>query len=113
MALLFYYHAADGLNAHDLSCFFTFFVFLQFWNMFNAKAYLTGRSAFADLKNCKSFLWVSLLILIGQYLIVTFGGTMFNVIPLPWTDWLTIFGVTSLVLWIGELFRLFAKKTVE
>lgn len=109
MALLFYYHAEDGLSAHDLSCFFTFFVFLQFWNMFNAKAFLTGRSAFADLKHCQSFLWVSLCILVGQYLIVTFGGSMFQVVPLPWTDWLTIFAVTSLVLWIGELARLFLK----
>ena len=73
MGLLFYFHAQDGLTPHDLSWFFSFFVMLQFWNMFNAKAFMEGRSAFANLKDSKSFLLVALLILIGQYLIVTFG----------------------------------------
>ena len=84
MGLLFYFHAQDGLTPHDLSWFFSFFVMLQFWNMFNAKAFMEGRSAFANLKDSKSFLLVALLILIGQYLIVTFGGEMFSVIPCPW-----------------------------
>lgn len=107
--LIYFYH--DGaLNAHDLSWFFTFFVMLQFWNMFNAKAFMTGKSAFANLKESKSFLWVAFLILVGQYLIVTFGGEMFNVTPLPWTDWAIIISSTSIVLWIGELIRIFNKK---
>lgn len=106
MALLFYFHASDGLSPHDLSWFFTFFVMLQFWNMFNAKAFMEGTSAFAHLKESKSFLLVALLILVGQYLIVTFGGEMFNVVPLSWQDWGVIVGSTSLVLWIGELIRL-------
>ena len=107
--LIYFYH--DGaLNAHDLSWFFTFFVMLQFWNMFNAKAFMTGKSAFANLKESKSFLWVAFLILAGQYFIVTFGGEMFNVTPLPWTDWTIIISSTSIVLWIGELIRIFNKK---
>lgn len=106
MTLLFYFHASDGLSPHDLSWFFTFFVMLQFWNMFNAKAFMEGTSAFAHLKESKSFLLVALLILVGQYLIVTFGGEMFNVVPLSWQDWGVIVGSTSLVLWIGELIRL-------
>lgn len=107
--LLHFYH--DGaLNAHDLSWFFTFFVMLQFWNIFNAKAFMTGKSAFANMKESKSFLWVAFFILAGQYLIVTFGGEMFNVTPLPWTDWAIIIATTSIVLWIGELIRLFNKK---
>lgn len=106
MALLFYFHASEGLSPHDLSWFFTFFVMLQFWNMFNAKAFREGASAFAHLKESKSFLLVALLILVGQYLIVTFGGEMFNVVPLSWKDWGVIVGSTSLVLWIGELIRL-------
>ena len=106
MGLLFYFHAQDGLTPHDLSWFFSFFVMLQFWNMFNAKAFMEGRSAFANLKDSKSFLLVALLILIGQYLIVTFGGEMFSVIPLSLRDWVIIIGSSSLVLWIGELFRL-------
>jgi Ca2+-transporting ATPase len=107
--LIYFYH--DGaLNGHDLSWFFTFFVMLQFWNMFNAKAFMTGKSAFANLKESKSFLWVAFLILAGQYSIVTFGGEMFNVTPLPWTDWAIIIASTSIVLWIGELIRIFNKK---
>ena len=109
MGLLFYFHAQDGLTPHDLSWFFSFFVMLQFWNMFNAKAFMEGRSAFANLKDSKSFLLVALLILIGQYLIVTFGGEMFSVIPLSLKDWAIIIGSSSLVLWIGELFRLFKR----
>lgn len=105
MGLLFYFHAQDGLSPHDLSWFFTFFVMLQFWNMFNAKAFMDGKSAFANLKESKSFLLVALLILIGQYLIVTFGGPMFNVIPLSWKDWGFLIASSSLVLWIGEIVR--------
>lgn len=105
MGLLFYFHAQDGLSPHDLSWFFTFFVMLQFWNMFNAKAFMEGKSAFAHLKESKSFLLVALLILVGQYLIVTFGGPMFNVIPLSWKDWGLLIGSSSFVLWIGEIAR--------
>ena len=109
MGLLLHFHASEGLSAHDLSWFFSFFVMLQFWNMFNAKAFMDGRSAFADLKDSKSFLFVAALILVGQYLIVTFGGAMFNVIPLSWTDWGLIIGSSSLVLWVGEIARLIKK----
>ena len=110
MGLLLYFHATEGLSAHDLSWFFSFFVMLQFWNMFNAKAFMEHRSAFANLKESKGFLFVALLILIGQYLIVTFGGEMFSVIPLSLKDWGIIIGSTSLVLWIGEIARLFQKR---
>ena len=101
----------DGiLHDHELSLFFTTFVLLQFWNMFNAKAFMTGKSAFANMKESKSFLWVAALILIGQYLIVTFGGDMFNAVPLSWSEWSIIFCSTSIVLWIGELIRIFNKN---
>ncbi len=105
MGLLLRFHAEDGLSPHDLSWFFTFFVMLQFWNMFNAKAFMEGRSAFARLGECGSFLFVAALIVVGQVLIVTFGGEMFNVVPLSLKDWATIIGSSSLVLWIGELSR--------
>lgn len=105
MGVLYYFHAQTGLTPHDLSWFFSFFVMLQFWNMFNAKAFMEGRSAFANLKESKSFLFVALLILIGQYLIVTFGGEMFNVVPLSLKDWGIIIGSSSLVLGIGEIAR--------
>ena len=105
MGLLLHFHAESGLSPHDLSWFFTFFVMLQFWNMFNAKAFMEGRSAFARLGECGSFLFVAALIIVGQVLIVTFGGEMFNVVPLSAKDWAIIVGSGSLVLWVGELAR--------
>ncbi|MBD5269285.1 MAG: calcium-translocating P-type ATPase, PMCA-type [Bacteroides sp.] len=94
-----------GLSAYELSLFFTIFVFLQFWNLFNARAFETGRSAF-HFKNCSGFVLIAAVILFGQIGIVSIGGEFFNVTPLKLTDWLIIIGSTSLVLWIGELVRL-------
>lgn len=105
MSILFYFHLSEGLSPYHLTWFFTFFVSAQLWNLFNAKAFLETRSAFAGLREAKSFLAVVLLILIGQYLIVSFGGKMFNVTPLAWKDWGLIIGSSSIVLWIGELIR--------
>ncbi len=81
---------------------------LQFWNMFNARAYATGRSAL-HLKGCKGFLLIAALIFGGQLLIVSFGGEFFNVEPLPLTTWLLIIAFTSLVLWVGEVVRKLTK----
>ena len=81
---------------------------LQFWNMFNARAFATGRSAL-HLRGCKGFLFIAALIFLGQVLIVNFGGEMFNVVPLPLLTWVTIICATSLVLWIGEVARLVRK----
>lgn len=97
-----------GLSGYELSLFFTIFVFLQFWNMFNARAFETGRSAF-HFKGCTGFLFIALIILVGQILIVSFGGQFFNVQPLLFIDWVIIIASTSLVLWIGEFLRLFRK----
>lgn len=97
------------LTNHELSIFFTLFVMIQFWNMFNARAFATGRSAF-HLKGCKGFGVITLLIFVGQIIIVQCGGRMFNVSPLSLSDWLIIVTSTSVVLWIGELFRLFNKR---
>ena len=96
------------LTPYELSMFFTLFVFLQFWNLFNARAFATGRSAF-HFKGCSGFLFIAFVILLGQILIVSIGGEFFNVTPLRLSDWAIIIGSTSLVLWIGELFRLFKK----
>ena len=97
-----------GLSGYELSLFFTIFVFLQFWNMFNARAFATGRSAF-HFKGCGGFALIALVILVGQILIVEFGGQFFNVEPLKFTDWAIIICGTSVVLWIGEILRLFRK----
>ncbi|MFV0482645.1 MAG: calcium-translocating P-type ATPase, PMCA-type [Bacteroidales bacterium] len=102
--------AGSELTAYELSLFFTIFVMLQFWNMFNAKAFMSGKSAFANLWQSKGFMLIALVILVGQWLIVTLGGIMFNVVPLKWVDWAIIIVVTSTVLWIGELFRVIRAK---
>jgi Ca2+-transporting ATPase len=101
----FNFSAGNGLSEYELFLFFTIFVMLQFWNMFNAKAFLTGKSTFSSLIESKGFLLVSLVILVGQWLIVTVGGEMFNVTALKLTDWGIIIGSTSVVLWIGEAMR--------
>lgn len=98
------------MSPYELSLFFTVFVMLQFWNMFNARAYATGRSAF-HFKDCKGFGTIVLFILIGQVLIVELGGQMFNVTPLLWQDWAFIIISTSAVLWVGEFLRLFSCRT--
>ena len=93
------------ISPYELSLFFTLFVMLQFWNLFNARAFGTGRSAF-HIAHCDGFVFIALLILVGQYLIVTFGGTMFSVVPLKAADWGIVIAATSAVLWVGELRRL-------
>ena len=110
MLVLYHFNIDGVLTPYEQSWFFTFFVMLQFWNMFNAKAFMTGRSAFSGIKDCGSFVFVAFVILIGQYLIVTFGGEMFNVTPLSLHSWLVIIAITSPVLWIGELARIIVRK---
>lgn len=95
-----------GLSAYEISLFFTIFVMLQFWNMFNARAIATGHSAFHEISSCRGFVFIVALIFFGQILIVELGGAMFNVVPLSISDWLITVGATSLVLWIGEFVRL-------
>lgn len=85
--------------------FFTLFVFVQFWNLFNAGAFATGRSAF-HLFKARGFLGIASVILFGQVLIVTCGGQMFHVAPHNLLQWIVALGATSLVLWVGELLRL-------
>jgi len=93
-----------GLSSYELSLFFTIFVFLQFWNMFNARAFSTGHSAF-HFKGCKGFLAIALTIFLGQILIVESGGQFFSVVPLKLYDWMIIVFGTSPVLLLGEAGR--------
>lgn len=104
LLFLLYTYERHGWSPYEQSMFFTIFVMLQFWNMFNARAYATRGSALM-LKGCKGFLFIALLVFFGQILIVTLGGRMFNVTPLCWKDWLLIIGATSFVLWTGEVWR--------
>lgn len=101
--------ANTGLTPYELSLFFTILVFLQFWNLFNARAYATGRSAL-HFKGNAGFTFIVLAIFVGQIAIVELGREFFNVVPLKFTDWAIIIGSTSLVLWVGELLRLFSRR---
>ncbi len=109
MGLLYYFTENGVISPYNLSRFFTIFVLLQFWNMFNAKAFATGKSAFSNMEQSIGFIIVAFAILIGQILIVQFGGDVFRTVPLSLKDWFIIIGSTSLVLWIGELKRLINK----
>ncbi len=100
----------NALSGFELSAFFSIFVFLQFWNMFNAKAFMTGRSALRRLSESKNFMLIALLILGGQILITTLGGEMFRVVPLKLIDWIIIVLSTSVIFWIGEITRIFSRK---
>lgn len=102
--------AYDGLSRYELSLFFTLFVMLQFWNMFNAKAFMTGKSAFARLGDCKGFMLIASIIFVGQILIVEFSGEMFNVTHLHLNDWLIIILISSLVLVVGEIARVLSRR---
>ena len=110
VAMLVWLNADGMLTPYEQSVFFTFFVMLQFWNMFNAKAYMTGCSAFKGLLSNHTFLAVCALIVVGQVLIVSFGGVMFNVVPLSLESWAVITASTSVVLWVGEIVRLIKRK---
>jgi len=105
----FNFSIGNGLSPYELSLFFTIFVMLQFWNMFNAKAFMTGKSAFANFAKSSGFLAIAVVILFGQWLIVTVGGEMFSVVPLKAYDWAVIIVSTSIVLVVGEISRLVKK----
>ncbi len=100
-----------GLTPLDLSVFFTTFVFLQLWNMFNAKAFRSGTSAFIGMKKAQNFLLITALILIGQFLITTFAHDFFQIAPLPLRYWIILLVATSPVLWLGELARIITRLT--
>lgn len=93
------------IDVHELTLFFTTFVMLQFWNLFNAKCLGSTHSAFHNLRHDGGLLLVLLLIFCGQWLIVTFGGRMFRTQPLSAEEWLIITVATSGVLIAGELWR--------
>ena len=89
-----------------LTIFFTVFVMLQFWNLFNASVFGTNHSVFRDGRHAAGMISVAAIILIGQIIIVEFGGKVFRTVPLSLTEWLCIIGITSIVLWIGEAWRM-------
>lgn len=98
-----------GVDVHELTVFFTTFVMIQFWNLFNAKSLGSNRTAFRHFLKDKGMILVLALVLVGQWLIVTFGGEMFRTVPLSLTEWLVTIGATSIILWVGEIWRAFKR----
>lgn len=104
--LLWFAHEEGGMTPRRLTIFFTFFVMLQFWNLFNARVFGTSDSAFKGITKSYGMELIILAILGGQILIVQFGGAVFRTVPLDLSTWMAIVSFTSLVLWMGELVRL-------
>ncbi len=110
LGMLYYFKVQPGgLTTYDLTYFFTFFVFLQFWNLFNMRVLGTTASTFKGLLSSSTFLFVALLIAVGQWFIVEYGGAVFRCVPLTASSWFQIIGITSLILWIGEGVRLIGR----
>lgn len=102
-----------GVDVHELTMFFTTFVMIQFWNLFNAKALMSHHTAFRHFLKDRGMILVLVLVLVGQWIIVTFGGEMFRTTPLSLHEWLFIIGSTSVVLWAGELWRTFKRMIAK
>lgn len=102
-----------GVDVHELTMFFTTFVMIQFWNLFNAKALMSHHTAFRHFLKDKGMILVLVLVLVGQWIIVSFGGEMFRTTPLSLHEWLLIIGSTSVVLWAGELWRTFKRMIAK
>ena len=102
-----------GVDVHELTMFFTTFVMIQFWNLFNAKALMSHHTAFRHFLKDRGMILVLVLVLVGQWIIVTFGAEMFRTTPLSLHEWLLIIGSTSVVLWVGELWRAFKRMIAK
>ena len=112
-ALLYYFERVAGIDNMELTIFFCIFVMLQWWNLFNARSLGSNHSAFHNIKGCGGFLLVLVSVLVGQWLIVTYGGKMFRTEPLSLTQWLWIIVGTSPVLIIGELYRWIVRRKMK
>ena len=110
---MFEFGGETEFKTYELSIFFTIFVFFQIWNLFNAKAFASGHTAFYNVKGSKVFFLVVMGIIIGQYVIVTIGGQMFSVTPLALIDWGWIIGTTSLIMFIPLMTKLIKIKLIK
>ena len=111
LGMLFYWSFGSGeMTVRELTLFFSTFVFMQFWNMFNAKGFETRHSVFKDWHGCREFFLILLAIAVGQVLIVEFGGAVFRTVPLSWGEWAAVIGATSLIAFGGEAVRAFRRR---
>jgi Ca2+-transporting ATPase len=106
LTMLFSMGRSGEISIESLTIFFTVFVMLQFWNLFNAKTLGASQSAFKEMGKCIPFVLVALLILVGQIIIVKFGGRVFRTVPIDVVTWIEIIAYTSVIFWGGELTRL-------
>ncbi|MFA6026995.1 MAG: HAD-IC family P-type ATPase, partial [Ignavibacteriaceae bacterium] len=114
LTTIFLMEKSDGkITEYELSIFFTLFVLLQFWNLFNVKTLGTNYSTFHNFFSNKNFLVISGFILVMQIIIVEFGGKLFRTVPLAFTDWILLIAGSSIVLWVGEFFRLLKRIRVN
>ena len=110
--MLFVWSRGGGIDVYHLTLFFTTFVFMQFWNMFNVRVYGIAGSMFKGLSQCRTFFFVLLVIAVGQWFIVEFGGVVFRTIPISLRDWAIVIAATSLTMWYGMLVRALSRKSV-
>ena len=111
LGMLFYWSFGSGeMTVRELTLFFSTFVFMQFWNMFNAKGFETRHSVFKDWHGCREFFLILLAIAVGQVLIVEFGGAVFRTVPLSWGEWAAVIGATSLIAFGGEAVRALRRR---
>ena len=111
LGMLFYWSFGSGeMTVRELTLFFSTFVFMQFWNMFNAKGFETRHSVFKDWHDCREFFLILLVIAVGQVLIVEFGGAVFRTVPLSWGEWAAVIGSTSLIAIGGEVVRTLGRR---
>ena len=105
----FYDDVEEGVQRHELTLFFTTFVMIQVWNLFNAKTLGSSHSAFRYLWRNRGLLIVLVMIIVGQWLIVEYGGEMFRTDGMNWKEWAAVIGLTSIVMWVGEVWRMFKR----
>lgn len=105
----FYDDVEEGVQRHELTLFFTTFVMIQVWNLFNAKTLGSNHSAFRYLWRNRGLLIVLVMIIVGQWLIVEYGGEMFRTDGMNWKEWIAVIGLTSVVMWVGEVWRMFKR----
>jgi Ca2+-transporting ATPase len=95
----------SGLTNRQVTIFFTVYVFFQVWNQINCRSLSPDESGLHRLLANPQFLVIASLTVIGQVLIVSLGGRVFNVEPLNVIDWLVIAVSTASVLVFAEIAR--------
>ena len=101
---------ANGLSSYEQTLLFSIFVWTHLWYMFNTRSFETGKSFF-QLKMSKEFFSIVAIIFIGQIVIVEVLYDFFNCTPMKLVDWIIIVVLSSLVLWIRELWHLLTKRS--